>query len=372
VRWSDGRPAAGILSDSGLWSRNRSPNRNFNRRRANYVSRALLCTDFLDSDIAIDASADLANPEDTTPLTQNVVCASCHVYLDPLASFLPFREDWTAAQTDWPMELYTKHGAYWDDLSGQPPGYFGTPGDDLADLGRLIAADPRFAACTARRFYSYFAQVPLDQVDDGIVDALGAALVDSGWSAKALARAVILDPTMAEAEVKRTRPEAMASVIEAFTGYRWQTWNPEACCGPNGAPLGATDLLRDDLVGYRTLFGGIDSYAKLEPTHTTNATSAVVLRRLGADAASAVVDHDLGSSEPRLLTLVDADTSDEAGIRAQLVALHWQLYGERLSASDVDDDWALWSTSFRASGAVDHAWKTTMTALLTDFDLAFY
>lgn len=375
VRWSDGRPAAGILSDSSLWYRTGSPERNYNRRRANYVSRTLLCADFLNGDVSVEASVALSNPEDTTPLVNNPVCASCHANLDPLASFLPFDRSWSVAGITWPMELFTESGPYWEDMSGQAPAYFGVAGNDLSDLGRMISEDPRFASCTVRRFYSYLAQVPLDQVEPEILDDLQEVLLSSGWSAKALIRAVVMHPSMQLADVKRSRPEQLATTIEAFTGYRWETWTEDVCCGveTSSTPLGYTDLLRNDLVGYRSLAGGVDSYAKLEPTHTTNSTSALVLRQLATDAAAAAVEHDFAMpDDARLLTLVSPDTDDEDAIRSQLVALRWQLFGERVSGSEVDEDWELWVGSYTRSGSVAHAWTVTLTGLLQTFDLAFY
>ncbi|MEZ4241117.1 MAG: hypothetical protein R3F59_34150 [Myxococcota bacterium] len=374
VRWSDGRPAAGLLSDSGLWSRTRSPNRNFNRRRANYVTRTLLCLDYLDLDVDLAASDALADPEDPSVLQSNGVCAACHTSLDPLASFLPFRESWGTADMQWPMQLFTEHGDYWEGLSGQPPAYFGTPGDDLADLGRSIAADPRFSACTARRFYSYLAEVPLDEVPADIVDELDEQFVAAGLSAKALLRDVALHPSLQRAEPLPSRPEQLAATIEDLTGYRWEAYVDEPCCAAPAlsSPLGEVDLLRDDLVGYHALAGGIDAYAKLEPTRTATATGALVLRRLAGDAAAFVVAADLQGGTPRLLDRVGPDDTGEDAVRDQLVALRWRLYGERATPADVDPGFALWSATWQRTGSVQEAWTATVAAMLQDFGMAYH
>jgi hypothetical protein len=52
LEYVDGRPPAGILSDGAHWFRHRSNGINFHRGRANAVSRALLCYDFLYQDVA--------------------------------------------------------------------------------------------------------------------------------------------------------------------------------------------------------------------------------------------------------------------------------------------------------------------------------
>jgi hypothetical protein len=61
--YPDGRPAAGVLSTSAFQHRWRSTGFNYFRGRANEISRAFLCHDFLDSEIQIDTSVDLSDPE---------------------------------------------------------------------------------------------------------------------------------------------------------------------------------------------------------------------------------------------------------------------------------------------------------------------
>src|SRR6185436_16640378 len=125
----------------------------------------------------------------------NPACASCHQTLDPLASFF-----WGFA----PNPVIRNVGTYpfvtfdpaivdrWRTTSRRPPTYFGQAGADLAELGGLIAADPRFSMCAARRFYAFMAQVALDDVPLALAARLQDAFVESGYSAKALAGAVVL------------------------------------------------------------------------------------------------------------------------------------------------------------------------------------
>ena len=335
------------------------------------VSRALLCSDFLVGDLGVEASLDLADPNDLDDaVVDNPACAACHTHLDPLASFIPFLEDWSVAAMTYPMALFDDQPDHWEGLSGRPPSYFGTPGDDLADLGRSIAADPRFVTCTVRRFYSYLAQIPLDEVPASTIEQLEESFVASGLSAKALAVAVVLHPSMQISDPLRTRPDQLASVIEDLTGYRWETWTEDSCCAwpAVSSALGHTDLMRDDLVGYHALAGGVDGVTKRQPTHTTTGGAALVHRRLAELAAAAVIDDD----SPTGALQIDPVDPDEAAIRDQLVALYWQLYGERTDPAGVEDAWVLWSAAYTNSASVPHAWRVTLAALLQDFDLAFY
>src|SRR5262249_52246559 len=51
THWTDDRGAAGILASTALYLRYRSVAFNFNRGRANAISRSLLCHDFSESDV---------------------------------------------------------------------------------------------------------------------------------------------------------------------------------------------------------------------------------------------------------------------------------------------------------------------------------
>src|SRR5207237_1419429 len=72
-----------------LYHRWRSAGFNYNRGRANMISRAFLCHDYLTSDIVVDTSIDLSDPDVVAnAVVQNKSCAGCHHTLDPLASYL--------------------------------------------------------------------------------------------------------------------------------------------------------------------------------------------------------------------------------------------------------------------------------------------
>jgi len=85
--WTDGRPSAGVLSIEALYHRWISAGANFSRGRANLISRAFLCHDFLHSDIVVDTTIDLSDPEVVSnAVVANSSCAGCHQTLDPPAS----------------------------------------------------------------------------------------------------------------------------------------------------------------------------------------------------------------------------------------------------------------------------------------------
>ncbi len=388
VAWADGRPAAGVLSSSALWLRHRSAGFNFHRERANLVSKALLCWDFLARDLPIDGSVDLSDPKAVAhAVVVNEDCASCHVTLDPLASHLSVFRPFLLEQAveRYPIAMYLPQNAdEWIDGSGRPPGYFGDMGGDVAELGRKIAADPRFSLCAARRFAAYFsAEDPASLSLEELVP-LQRALIESGYSAKALARAVVLSERFRASHAgdeetaagltgyRKARPEQLARLFEDLTGFRWEATIPFES---EGAPFGTVDLARSDLFGFRSLAGGVDSYYVTAPARTTSTSASLFLRRFAARAAGHLVEADLAEgATPRLLTRVDARTTDEAAIRAQLVDLHLRLYGEVLDPTSVEitASWSVFRAVLGREGDVRHAWKTLLTAMLQDVQIAYF
>lgn len=152
VKWTDHRPSAGVLTTNGLWWRYGSTEENYNRGRANAVSRILLCQDFLVRPVTFPRSSVVVDAAALLDQTRtNEACVSCHVSVDPLGSYL-FGFSYgdvafVSPDYDPSSELS------WQSGTGLAPSYFGEPGDDLTDLGRQIAADPRFPACTTEQVF---------------------------------------------------------------------------------------------------------------------------------------------------------------------------------------------------------------------------
>ena len=389
TRYDDGRAHAGVLSDSFLFTRHSSTVSNRNRGRAAFVARTFLCYDFLDREVEIDSTIDLADEEAVAnAIENNPACVSCHQTLDPLAShFAEYFPIYVPSMIEqYPFDFMANpYGGF---LRVTDPGFFGEPSTNVRDLGILIAADPRFSLCTARRFYSYLAQVPQEEVDLEIVSRLSDEFLLSAMSAKALAREVVLSPEFARAraltdegaeEVRgllKARPEALARTVENLTGYRWTTDLP-IDLGGYGI-IGEVDLMTESFFGFGVLGGGTDSQSVTRPSYTMNASSLLVLRSLAAHAAPYVVQGDLAVADADtrwLLRRVEDSTRDEETIRAQLVDLHLRLYGETHPPDSpaIDDAWTLFSAALAEPDATpESAWELTLYALLQDIRIAYY
>src|SRR5262249_44354364 len=158
-------------------------------------------------------------------------------------------------------------------------------------------------------------------------------LVDSGFSAKQLARAIVLsdefrvawdpDPVAAEHVIgyQKLRPQQLERMIAALTGF---TWQDESDVAINGWRFGHVDYLDDDYLGSRVLAGGIDPWFVTEPTYTMNATASLVTRAVAHRAAAFVVEGDAAAppAQRRLFTRAAVDDTDPEHVRAELAELH--------------------------------------------------
>jgi hypothetical protein len=396
TQWNDGRPRAGILSDPWVFSRHNSTPSNANRGRANAISKALLCYDFLSRDIEIDASINLADPEMVkNAVVDNDACASCHQALDPLAAFFAdYFPIYVADQfTTYPFKnnFITEQGLaidfympglgvyYFGEL--RDPAYFGDAGQTVTDLGRMMANDPRLSLCAAKRFYAYFHQVDVDDVALEAIAPLQDTFIRSGFNAKELAKAIVLDKSFAashadDAElsetlvgVLKTRPDQLGSMIEDLTGFRWQL-DP-------ALELGQVELTGDSFVGFQVIGGGIDAAYVTQPAHTFNVTSSLLFETLAAEAAAHVVATD--SLEPdatkrRLFLYAHPNAGSADEIRAQLAYLHKRLFAEMVEpgSPEVKESFDLFMALLNHSNDMGRAWQGVLTAMLQDIRVASY
>ncbi|MFO0618885.1 MAG: DUF1585 domain-containing protein [Polyangiaceae bacterium] len=398
THWTDDRPRAGILSDPWLFTRYQSTPSNKGRGRANAVSKALLCYDFLSRDVEIDSSINLADPAVVDDaVVKNAACASCHQTLDPLASFFQdyFPIVVPAQLTDYPfsknfpidgapgkfLDFYYKGlgSFYYTDM--RPPGYFGQSADTIADLGARIAEDPRFSRCAAQHAYTYFNEVDARDADFDRIAELQARFISSGMNFKALAKDVVLaddfrlshanDPDEAATLVgiKKVRPDQLDSMIADLTGFRWEV---DAAVG-----VGQANLLADSFVGFQVLGGGIDSAFVTRPAHTFNGTSSLLSEALAEEASAWVVADDakiVDASARRLFLKASPTDTDEALVRDELAFLHARLFGELVTpdSTEVGESFALFSSLLAASGDPKRAFQGVLTAMLQDVRVVTY
>jgi hypothetical protein len=374
VHYTDSRPAAGILATNGLWWRYQSTDSNANRKRANVTSRILLCHDYLTRPIDFDRNVNLLDEEAITDaLRTNPGCVNCHASLDPMAAY--FFGFW--AYEPGSSEIAQYHPARernWEEYLGTPPGYYGQPGSSLADLGHQIAADNRFPECMVEHVTELLLRRDVELLDFDRLTAHREALIEGELRLKPLFRSVLSSPEYRAATdeglpgtqvpLKMATPDLLATQIEELTGLQWtrDDW----------------ELMGSDGMGFLTLSGGADGVYAVKNSTSPNTTLLLVQERLAEAAADHVVQHDLAEpAEARLFTAVDftetPDTGREA-MAAQLQALHWRIFGNRVEADgpEVTANLELWSDIHAIEADIPATWAAVLSALLRDPDLLFY
>jgi hypothetical protein len=409
--WSDGRPAAGVLGSSAFIRRHESAGSNFHRGRAAHIAATFLCDDLRKREIEVNDLIDLNDEFAVAHAVQtDSGCLGCHATLEPMAAFywgFPRRLKGAAAMeymengcsTDptvprpldqlgldpdnycYPLRLFTP--AFQDDWSlwDLPhPAYYGQPGEDLSDLGRMMAADPQFHRCAAQRFYSYFTQTPLDEIPSDTADELQSTFTGSGFDAKDLVAQIVLDDRFLSTGPEETgavglqvvRPEQYARLLEQVLGFRWESFPGVSNCG--SLCWGRVDLLNSDMYGFRTLMGGVAGTLVMTPSHTASPTKMLATERVAFEAAAVVIQEE-SFAEPdqrRLLTLVDPRDPDDPNIRAQLQRLCRLILGVEADPAHLHDLEQLFDDGVEEHGISVPAWISVVAVLLQDPRVVFY
>lgn len=358
ARYTDGRPAAGVLSTNGLWIRYWTTDSNRNRGRAAAISRLLLCEDILNRPVSFaDSDAGVTSTEEA--LRADPYCVGCHATVDPLASalfgFFPIVE-YAVNEVD---TYHPEREGLGMDMVGVGPAYYGTPLQGLEDLGAHIAADPRFSACAVQTFAELYWRRELQLDDAALLDALHTEFLDGEGRLRPLIAAVIDtdeyragalvpdDPDSAAVLTRLVGPQQAASMVEDLTGFRWT--------------LRGFDMFNSDTYGYRVMMGGIDGMLVTRAQQTPGLTWAMVWRGLAQAASATAVERERAGEA----TLLDGVDLTAAPTDAQLAALWWRLLATRPTDAQLDALTALHAEVSAADG-VDAGWMAVVEALLRD------
>ena len=349
--YTDGRPMAGVLSTNGLWWRYTSTMENYNRGRANALSRILLCSDYLARPVVFPRSD--AAPGSDALLDQTKTdpsCSVCHVSLDPLGSYLYGFE--YGVETYYMTPRYTPSAeAMWRGRTDIPPAYYGEAVNGLDGLGRAIAGDPRFAACAVETVLEGVHQVEIGDADFLQVARHLERFEASDRRLRALFRSVVLDDgNLAEDAPRKLLPvESLVRSVEALTGFHWT--------------IGGRSVLGQDIDGLRTLAGGFDGKNVTRPLRQPNPTVLLVQRRLAELAATHAVAHP---ENPLFLGDLPSIDDDAAWRRLFMATL-----SRPPSSAERDAFRELWGEVATDEGEAA-AWAAVVTALLRHPDFVTF
>jgi hypothetical protein len=357
VPYVDGRPMAGVLSSNALWWRFGSTNTNANRMRANVASTILLCNNYLSRPISFERDSNLLEEEAVQDAINNdPACVNCHRTLDPLAAhFFGF---WNVVPDSW-IELSTYHvdrEQYWQTYLETPPEYFGQPSAGFADLGWLIASDSRFPNCATEQMASALLQQSFDFSDAVALLPYREAFLSSGLQMKALVSSIVQsdayragkwNDAQSAQNKKMLSIDQLVSSIEDLTGFRWT--------------YGDFDMFGNDIVGLRSLAGGIDGRSAGKEAMVPNATILLVQSLLAEQAASYTIQLELAQevSDRKMFSIADLTLDIDAD-------------SETLSSAEVSAILNLWRDVYTLTRDPVEAWTVVLTALLRDPDYLLY
>lgn len=371
--YTDSRPSAGVLSANGLWWRYGSTYSNANRGRANAVSKMLLCSDYLSKPIAFDRNVNLLDGGAVNDaLKNNEGCLACHYSLDTFAAyFWGFYYNDIYSRLD--MTTYHAEREYmYEPAVGTAPGYYGTPGYNLNDLGKQIAGDNRYPACFVEQAFKQLNGREAELADTETLNHMRDVFIEGGLTVRPLIQGVIDGADYragerrggAPALRKMMGPEMMASAIEDLTGFRFTYYG--------------YDVMGTDTYGLRTLAGGVDGEFVTSPATEPTATMLLAHERLAQAAAWYVVEQDRANrDDPRLfshITFTETLQTDRDAMVDQVVDLHWRLFGDRVApdGQEVEANLELWSELYESDGSVGDAWAGLLSVLLRDPDFLYY
>lgn len=365
ARWTDGRPAVGVVVSNGFLWRYVTSQSNANRSRVTAISNLLLCVDLLSRPVSFGDTPSLTDAEGTAnALKTEDACLACHATVEPIAAtlfgFYP-AVDYNG------LELGVYHperAPMGPEKLDVEPAWYGQPIDGLADLGPAIASDSRYYMCGAETVATLFWRRPTEVADFDTVAALRDDFGDAGWTLRPLIRAVTETPQYRagglgalasdeDAERERTArlmsADQLQSAIEDLTGFSWE-YND---CG---------QLANDDY-GYRVLVGGVDGDQVTAPQQDAGLTWALVGKRLAQAAATHVVEAEVERGESQALFSVGPEVgpADEA-FREQVRVLYRRLFAREPSDVEQAEEAAL----FAAAPDAVTGWILVLSSLLRD------
>ena len=367
THYTDGRPAAGVLSSNGLWWRYQTTLTGNNRGRANAIARLLVCDDYTARQVDFEDLPPLSDEAALEAAIKNVpTCTSCHATLDPIASTL--FGFWLSVQ-DSSTELSTYHlerEAMGPVVLEVEPAWFGKPVRDLEGLGHEISLDPRFSQCAIQSMAEATWRRPVDPVEDlPRMQALQEVYRAHNGQLKQVILALTQTPeyqagalgpgaTDWQQEHERTTrmltPAQLKVSVQDLTGFVWMDTG--------------FDQMDNDKQGFRTLAGGVDGVNTTVPLHTPSLSTTLVAQRLAEGAASHVMAGQ-PFAEGGLLEGTDlASRPGDRDFDAVLERLVWRTQGTRLEKDQLQDLGELWLDLESLSASPTLAWQGTLSALL--------
>ncbi len=365
--YNDDRPAAGVLTVNGLWWRYISPIFNNNRARTAAIFDLLVCSDVLSRPVVLSAGLSIVEGDAAEAIKTQAECLACHASIEPVAAtlfgFVPLDD-----QSSLEMETYHPErenlGA---ELLGVEPAWMGHPVAGLEDLGREIAADPRFVDCAVQTIAEGLLRRSTDATDVVLLRDAREPFVNNGLHLKDAIRSIVQnDRYLAggftadadEATIARESTRRMLVATQLRSIY-------DDLADLSWVSLGY-DQLDNDAYGFRVLAGSVDGSALASPQRTPGLTWSLTTQRAAEVSAALIADRDLQGDPALLLGLVEGAVPGDAVFTAALEAAYWRLLATRPTSEDTAELTALYEAAIAAGASDNDAWASVLSVLLRD------
>lgn len=367
ARYTDGRPAGGVLMSNGLWWRYYTTPNNFSRTRAMALTNLFICENYLERPIKFEAPSLLERDSLNEVIRTNPACIGCHSTLDPIAASL-FGFWWfdlydTAEMTSYHPER-EQLGRYFLE---QDPAWFGIPIQSPAELPILMAADDRFTSCTVERMAGLLWKREVDVSDFSHLLKLKNDFVNSDLRLRGLLRALISSPPYrvgspfsGEENVdlmtrRMLSVDQMTKSILRLTGFQWRE--------------DGVDVFENDTEGYRILAGGVDGIQSTKSARLPSISRQLSIKRFAQFASSFAIEREMAmeSTERILFPGVDFLTlsPDDVEFSAILSRLYRLFHARAPSEARIALDKEMWLQVLSQSDA-KQAWASLISVLIRD------
>ncbi|MEC7985310.1 MAG: DUF1549 domain-containing protein [Myxococcota bacterium] len=366
--YTDGRPPGGVLMTNGLWWRYYTTPNNYSRSRAMVLSELFLCENYLHRPIKFSAPALLDRESLNEFIRTDPACIGCHSTLDPIAASL-FGFWWFDLYDTAELSRYhpeREHlGAYYLE---QEPAWFGTPISSPADLGPLVAADPRFTKCTAKRITEILWHRQIEVEDFEHLQIIHDAFEASEWNFASLLKKIMQThryqagaplETLSDEEARKQSThrllsvDQLQSVLSQIGGLDW-TYE-------------GFDQFQNDIIGYRILLGGFDGVLTQAPAKNPNISQQIAIKRLAQATAKIIIDQHWNEQPVPILQGYNLQElrSDSEDFSAFLMRLHLQLYAQEPTPERIELDRLYWE-EIASQSDEKQAWISLISLSIRD------
>lgn len=375
ARYTDGRPAGGVVMTNGIWWRHYTTPNNKSRARSAFLTKFLVCDDHLARTVTSPPNLRVGDTNLEDMVQTEPSCQACHITLDPVAATL--YGFWQFDIHD-VLELESYHPErewFGERELNLEMSWYGKKLSAPVDLGPAIAADSRFLSCAVENLAKSLWRREIVADDAGQLANILASFTEHELRYSALFTAILATPEyqMANGSLDDSRnysarkilqAEQIESVIADITGFVWtEEWDDSE-----------QSVFSNDEVGFRLLFGGIDGRMTNKKATDPSPSRQLSVKRYIQLASADVVErvwNDSSASELFLGKAISDIHSDHEDFATIVGAIHLRVTGLEISAEQLQLQKDMFGNIERSFGR-KQAWTTMTSVMLRNAEAWIY